>query len=102
MALTCRILAGLFLLFAMVAVVTDVTRSSAAHALVITSLLEHWRTLAPQGLAAAQASARRVPLLWEVVIRPPLLIPAWALFGGLGLLFAWFGRRRTKVNIFAN
>lgn len=102
MALAARILAGLFLLIALFAIVTDVTRSNAAHAVVITSLLDHWRALAPQGLAAAQASARRVPLLWEVVIRPPLLVPAWALFGGIGLLFAWFGRRRTKVNIFAN
>lgn len=102
MAVAARILAGLFLLIAILAAVTDVTRSNAAHGAVITSLLDHWRALAPQGLAAAQASARRVPLLWEVVIRPPLLIPAWGLFGALGLLFAWLGRLRSKVNIFAN
>lgn len=102
MAVAARIFAGLFLLVAILAVVTDVTRSSAAHAVVVTSLLDHWRALAPQGLAAAQASARRVPLLWDAVIRPPLLVPAWGLFGVLGLLFAWLGRRRSKVNIFAN
>lgn len=102
MALAARILAGLFLLIAILAAVTDVTRSNAAHAVVITTLLDHWRALAPQGLAAAQASARRVPLLWDFVIRPPLLIPAWGLFGALGLLLAWLGRRRSKVNVFAN
>lgn len=102
MAVVARLLAGLFLLIAILAAVTDLTRSNAAHAVVITSLLEHWRALAPQGLAAAQASARRVPLLWDFVIRPPLLIPAWAFFAVLGLLFAWLGRRRSKVNIFAN
>lgn len=102
MALVARIFAGLFMLIAILAAVTDVTRSNAAHAVVITTLLDHWRALAPQGLAAAQASARRVPLLWDFVIRPPLLIPAWGLFGVLGLLLAWLGRRRSKVNVFAN
>lgn len=102
MAVAARILAGLFLLIAVLAIVTDVTRSNAAQSVVFTSLLDHWRAMAPQSLAAAQASARRVPLLWEAVIRPPLLVPVWGLFGVLGLLFAWLGRRRSKINIFAN
>lgn len=102
MAVAARILAGLFILIAVLAVVTDVTRSNAAHTVVITSLLEHWGKLAPHGLAAAQASARRIPLLWDYMLRPVLLIPGWGLFGALGVLFAYLGRRRTKVNVFAN
>jgi hypothetical protein len=102
MAVAARIIAGLLLLIAMLAIVTDVTRSNAAHTVVITPLLDTWRGLAPQSLAAAQASARRVPLLWDYALRPLLLIPTWALFGVLGLLFAYLGRRRYKVNIFAN
>jgi len=102
MAVAARILAGLLLLIAVLAAVTDVTRSNAANSVVITPMLDHWRAFAPQGFAAAQASARRIPLLWDYVIRPPLLVPAWGFFAALGLLFAYLGRRRHKVNIFAN
>lgn len=102
MARASRFLAWLCLLIAVLAAVTDVTRTYAAHRAVITSLLEHWGSLAPHGLAAVQASVRRIPLMWDFVVRPVLSIPAWGLFGLLGLLFAFFGRRRHKVNVFAN
>ena len=42
------------------------------------------------------------PLVWETAVRPLLLLPAWALFGGLGFLLAYIGRRRRRVNVFAN
>ena len=97
-----RVLAGLFLLIAALAAITDVTYSMTGKGLVMTSLLEHWGRLAPQSLASLQASVRRVPLLWGYLLKPALSIPAWMFFAGLGLVCAWGGRRRSRVNIFAN
>lgn len=97
-----RFLAGAFLLVAVMAAIADATYSMAGKGLVMTSLLEHWGRMAPQGLAAMQANLRRVPLLWPFVAKPVLSIPAWMFFAGLSGLCAWAGRRRSSVNIFAN
>ncbi|MDX2203905.1 MAG: hypothetical protein NW223_14225 [Hyphomicrobiaceae bacterium] len=97
-----RFLAGVFLLVAAFAGIADATHSAAGKGLVMTSLLEHWSRMAPQTLVAAQASLRRVPLAWDVVVKPALSIPAWMFFIVLAGLFAWGGRRRSRVNIFAN
>jgi hypothetical protein len=36
------------------------------------------------------------------LIQRLLLLPTWAVFGTLGLLAAYAGRRRRRVNVFAN
>jgi hypothetical protein len=99
-----RILAGLLFLIAVMAAVNDVTRSLAADRTVTVSTYEHWSTLAPKTLEAARASVekRTHPVVWSWGIAPLLQLPAWGLFGLLGLLSAWGGRRRREVNIFAN
>jgi MYXO-CTERM domain-containing protein len=35
-------------------------------------------------------------------MRKVLLVPTWALFAVLGLLFAFAGRRRRRTNVFVN
>ena len=99
-----RVLAGLLLLIAVMAAVNDVTRSLAADRAVTTSTYEHWSKLAPVTLAAARASVekRTHPVVWTWGLGPLLELPAWGLFGLLGLVGAWGGRRRREVNIFAN
>jgi hypothetical protein len=99
-----RVLAGFLLLIAVMAAVNDVTRSMAADRTVTVSTYEHWSRLAPRTLEAARASVERRthPLVWSWGLAPLLQLPAWGLFGGLGLLVAWAGRRRREVNIFAN
>lgn len=99
-----RFLAGVLLLVAVIAAVYDGTRSLAAGSFVTTSLLEHWSKLAPALLATAQGAVRRAthPLVWDVGVVRLLRVPAWALLGGLGLLIAYVGRRRRRVNVFAN
>ena len=99
-----RFLAALLLLIAVVAAVHDGTRSLTAGSVVMTSLLEHWSKLAPTLLAAAQSSVQRAthPLVWEAGVRRLLSAPAWTVFAVLGLLFAYAGRRRRRVNVFAN
>jgi hypothetical protein len=99
-----RFLAGVFLLVATIAGVNDVTRSLAADKTVVISTHEHWSKLAPVTLAAARGAVERRthPLVWEWGLAPLLQLPAWGLFGLLGLLCAYGGRRRREVNIFAN
>jgi MYXO-CTERM domain-containing protein len=99
-----RFLAGVFLLVAVIAAVNDVTRSLAADKAVMISTYEHWSKLAPVTFEAARGAIKRGthPVVWEWGLAPLLQLPAWGLFGLLGLVCAWAGRRRREVNIFAN
>jgi hypothetical protein len=100
-----RFLAGVFLLVAVIAAVNDVTRSMAAGARVPpVTTYEHWSRLAPVTLAAARGSVQRKthPMVWDPVLVSILQLPTWGLFGLVGVLLAYAGRRRREVNIFAN
>ena len=99
-----RFLAGVLLLIAVIAAVSDGTLSVAAGALVSTPLAEHWSKIAPGLLAATQNAVSRAthPLVWELGMGKVLLVPTWALFAVLGLLFAFAGRRRRRINVFVN
>lgn len=104
MAAFLRFLAGVFLLIAVIAAVNDATRSLAANQVVVLSTFEHWSKLAPATLGAAQNSVQRTthPLVWSLGVRRALQLPAWGLFGLIGLILAYAGRRRRRVNIYAN
>jgi hypothetical protein len=99
-----RFLAGVFLLIAVIAAVYDGTRSLAAGTLVSTALAEHWSRIAPGLLSATQSAVSRTthPLVWDLGVRNLLLVPTWALFAVLGVFLAFAGRRRRRVNVFAN
>jgi hypothetical protein len=99
-----RFLAAVFLLIAVLAAVYDGTRTLAANKLVTTSLLEHWSTLAPTLLNTAQSAVKRTthPLVWDLGLGKVLLLPAALVFFVIGVLFAYAGRRRRRVNVFAN
>ena len=100
-----RVLAHPLLLLAVVALVYDGTRTLAGGAgLIVTSLAEHWQALAPASLEASKAfvARRLIPALWDPVVMSALRLPAWLVLGGLGLAFAYIGRRRRAVNVFAN
>ena len=100
-----RFLASVFLLMAAVVLVADMTvaRPGTSSGL-LTSLGQHWQTLAPQGMAAAQKGMQAGALkhVWGYLIRPLLAMPSWLLFLAIGLAFAYVGRRRRKVNVFIN
>jgi len=99
-----RFLAAVFLLIAVLAAVYDGTRTLAADKLVTTSLLEHWSTLAPTLLDTARGAVKRSthPLVWDLGLGKILLLPAALVLLALGALFAYAGRRRRRVNVFAN
>ena len=99
-----RFLAGVLFMIAVLAAVYDGTRSMAANAFVTTSLFEHWSKLTPTLFNAAQSAVHRYahPMVWEVGVRRLLLLPTWLVFAVLGLALAYAGRRRRRVNVFAN
>jgi hypothetical protein len=99
-----RFLAAVLVLIAVIAGVYDATLSLSAHDTVMTSLLEHWTKLAPTLLNSARDAVRRSthPAVWDAGVAKVLLLPTWGVFGLLGLLAAYAGRRRRRTNIFAN
>jgi len=100
-----RFVAGVMLLIAVMAATNDVTHSLAAgHAVAPVSTYEHWSGLAPVTLDLARKAVQRHThaLVWNLGVAKLLQLPAWGLFGALGLAFAYLGRRRREVNIFAN
>jgi hypothetical protein len=100
-----RVLAGAFLMVAAFAAANDVTRSTlAGERLASVTAYEHWSRLAPVTLTLARNAVQRHthPLVWDPGIVTVLSLPAWGLFGLLGALAAYAGRRRREVNIFAN
>ena len=101
-----RFLAGVLLLIAVIAAIYDGTRTldSKAGEVTMTSLGEQWSKVAPVSHKNAQAAVRRYshPLIWDALIQRLLHLPTWAVFGTLGLLVGYAGRRRRRVNVFAN
>lgn len=98
-----RSLAALFLLIAVIAGVYDGTRSMAADRLVTASLLESWTAIAPALLNTTQTAVKRLhPALWDQGLGRLLAMPTSLVFFLLGVLFAYAGRRRRRVNVFAN
>ena len=101
-----RFLAGVLLLIAVIAAIYDGTRAVERKGaeFTVTSLDEQWLKLAPVSHKNAQNAVRRYshPLVWDVLIQRLLMVPTWAAFGTLGLLAAYVGRRRRRINVFAN
>jgi hypothetical protein len=101
-----RFLAGVLLLVALIAAIHDGTRAleSRGTEITMTSLGEQWSKVAPISHKNAQAAVKRYthPIIWDGLIQRLLLLPTWAVFGSLGLVAAYAGRRRRRVNVFAN
>ena len=55
-------------------------------------------------LNTAQGAVKRAthPLVWDLGLGKVLLLPASLALFALGALFAYAGRRRRRVNVFAN
>jgi hypothetical protein len=98
-----RFLASILLLVAVIAAIYDGTRAleSRGGEFIMTSLGEQWSKVAPISHKNAQAAVRRYthPFVWDGLIQRLLLLPTWAVFGSLGLITAYAGRR---VNVFVN
>jgi hypothetical protein len=99
-----RFLAGLLLLVAVIFAVYDGTVSHTRGQITFASIQDTWSAVSPTSLKSAQTSVQRNshPLVWSWGIAKVLQVPAWAVFGIAGLLLAFAGRRRRRINIYAN
>ncbi len=99
-----RFLAVPLLIIAMLALVADGTRIVNGAGVVFTTTIDYWSRMAPHSLAGAKAAVLKAthPAIWDYGVQSVLRLPAFALFGLAGFLLAFAGRRRRKVNIFAN
>ncbi len=92
---------------ALVAVVVDGAKTIAATSLTVTPLGLTWFTLSPATLMAAQGFVQRTleahigHWVWNPVVQTILLLPSWAVLGGLGGVLAWLGRRRPQGSAYA-
>jgi hypothetical protein len=91
----------------LVALVVDGTKSIAASALTLTPLGIAWFSISPSSLVASQEFVQRKVeaftghWLWDPLIQWILMLPAWAVFGGLGLWLVYAGRRRRLKPAYA-
>jgi hypothetical protein len=99
-----RFLAGVFLLVAVIFAVNDATRLAGPDRASAVTVHQTWSAVAPNSLNAAQRAVQNTthPGVWNWGVLWLLQLPAWTLFGLLGLILAFVGRRRRRVNIYAN
>ena len=100
-----RLLGSWSMIVAIVALVADVTRSLAlGTGIAFTSLGKQWFELGRGSLNAFQAMLERYvhPYAWDPVATFVLETPTWVIFATIGLLLYLAGRRRERVDIFAN
>ena len=90
---------ALFLLIAVVALVSDTRASAGDASFTATSIAKHWAGVAP----AALRSCRARPIRWSGTLVTSLInLPAFVLFGVLALICGVAGRRRARLNVFVN
>jgi hypothetical protein len=100
-----RFFATLFLLVAVVAFVADATPYlSGTGAWHWASVKSYWVDIAPATFEAFQSwLAQSAAIAWAgPVILRLLDVPAVILFILLALICGWYGRRRSRVKVFAN
>lgn len=100
-----RFFARVLLLVALIALVSDGTRTIANDGgIVVTSALQYWTELAPTMLETVKRtlSLKIHPLFWDGVLVPLLSLPAWLVLGGSALVISYLARKRRQTTIFAN
>ncbi len=100
-----RFLASLFLLVALVALVSDLSPwLLGARGYSSTAFAKHWGDLAPATLQSARASLTKFAgaWAWDWVVARVIGLPTSVLFGSLAALMGWLGRRRRRVDVYVN
>ena len=99
-----RLLGRLFLLGAILSLIHDGTQTLLrGNGILITPLVQHWYDLSPATLTLAhQAFQNSLPWLWDGLIANILSYPGWIVFGSIGIVISYLGRRRKRVIIYAN
>lgn len=96
-----RFLASLFLLAALVALVSDLTPvDNDPNGISVTSLQQHLAAIAPATLDSVRNGIGAAG--WNYLLGPLLAIPTFVFFGLLALISGYIGRRRHRVDVFIN
>lgn len=97
--------AGVALVIAAVALAHDLgpTTIGRSSEFSPTSVMAHWQQVAPAALKATRTfvTSRMPSWVWSA-ISAPLTLPTFIFFTFLSGVFGYFGRRRHKVEMFAN
>ena len=93
-----RLAGYLFLCVALAAAAYDGTRMIAdKDDFAFTSFITHWQLLDPHSLEAVRGAVEHVnPYLWSPLFMTVLVLPTWAVAGGLGILLYLAGYRRPR------
>jgi hypothetical protein len=92
-----RVAATISLAVAVIMAVIDATRSIAADRLVLTSLAENWRVLAPETLEAALASVQDSTIAFATpALEAVLAVPGAAVMMVVAFVFYMIGRRPAR------
>jgi len=100
-----RFLASLFLLVAIMALVSDMTPwLIGGKPFISTSFAKHWGDVAPATLQGAKMAVTKVAgaWAWDWGIGALIRLPTYLLFGAVALVAGVAGRRRRRVNVFTN
>jgi heme A synthase len=100
-----RVFARILLVLALLALVSDGTRTLATDGgLVVTSFLEHWTEFAPASLDAVKRtlSLKVHPALWDGVLARLFALPAWLVLAGAAIILGYAARKRRRLNVYAN
>lgn len=100
-----RIAARILLVVALVALVSDGTRTLATDGgLVFTSFIEHWTDLAPASLETVKRtlSLKVHPAVWDSILARLFALPAWLVLGGAAIILSYAARKRRRLNVYAN
>lgn len=102
--LVLRFIGSLFLLGAVIALTSDLSRPRRPGAPTFVSIHKHWADFAPQTLASTQklVATRTHGYVWNPGIVTLLNVPAFVTFGACAALFFYLGRPRRRVEIFIN
>ncbi|MBM3510430.1 MAG: hypothetical protein FJX61_09895 [Alphaproteobacteria bacterium] len=96
--MTGRIIGAVLLLAGVLALGADLVSSLASGDFAMKALGAFWYELHPGSLNLLQAVVQRyiTPELWDPVIVAVLLLPTWAVAGGLGLVLLLLFRARRR------
>ena len=87
-----------FIILALAALGYEAAQALANDGWQIFALGELWFKLDAQSINISQSGIQRYisPWVWEPMITSILLCPCWSIFGGLGLILIWLGRKSLR------
>lgn len=98
-----RFLSALFALIAVLALASDLARSSGTDTFSSASLSQALASFAPSVLGSLKNAAGRIaPEAWDSYFSIAFNAPAFLVFGALALFCGFAGRRRHLVDVFVN